>query len=111
MATSGAAGGVQMATLDPSSSRASSIGLAAGSSPSGRAMWIAARWSHCGGEFGCVVGFEPARPLDPDVAGSVDHDLGDLRVSEQLLEARKERSEVADAARALHIRPSSRCRQ
>ena len=45
MATSGAAGGVQMATRDPSPSRASRMGLAAGSSPSGRAMWIAARWS------------------------------------------------------------------
>ena len=45
MATSGAAGGVQMATRDPSSSRASRTGFAAGSSPSGRAMWIAARWS------------------------------------------------------------------
>ena len=45
MATSGLAGGVQMATLEPSSRRASRIGLAAGSRPSGRAMWIAARWS------------------------------------------------------------------
>ena len=45
MATSGLAGGVQMATLEPSSRRASRMGLAAGSRPSGRAMWIAARWS------------------------------------------------------------------
>ena len=43
MATWGLAGGVQMATLEPSSSRASRMGRAAGSSPSGLAMWIAAR--------------------------------------------------------------------
>ena len=43
MATWGLAGGVQMATREPSSSRASRMGRVAGSSPSGRAMWIAAR--------------------------------------------------------------------
>ena len=41
-----------------------------------------------GGESGRVVGLEPAASLDPDVAGSVDHDLGDLRVIEQGLQAR-----------------------
>ena len=64
-----------------------------------------------GGEARGVVGLQSPGPLNPDVAGPVDHDLGDLRVLEQPLQARKERSEVADAARALHIRPSSRCRQ
>ena len=43
MATWGLAGGVQMATREPSSSRASRMGRVAGSSPSGLAMWIAAR--------------------------------------------------------------------
>ena len=64
-----------------------------------------------GGECGRVVGLQPPRPLDPDVAGSVDHDFGDLRVPEQGLQARQERGQMADAAGALHIRPSSRSRQ
>ena len=43
IATSGLAGGAEIATLEPSASLASRIGLEAGSSPSGRAIWIAAR--------------------------------------------------------------------
>ena len=64
-----------------------------------------------GGESRRLVGLESAASLDPDVAGSVDHDLGDLRVLEERLQARKERLQVADSACALHIRPSSRSRQ
>ncbi len=45
MATLGLAGGTQMATLDPSSRRASTIGFCAGSRPRGRAIWMAARAS------------------------------------------------------------------
>ena len=43
IATVGLAGGTQMATREPSSRRASTIGELAGSSPKGRAMWMAAR--------------------------------------------------------------------
>ena len=43
MAVTGAAGGLQTATREPSASRASMIGSVFGSSPSGRAIWIAAR--------------------------------------------------------------------
>ena len=42
MATVGLAGGTQMATREPSSRRASTIGELAGSRPRGRAIWIAA---------------------------------------------------------------------
>ena len=42
MATFGLAGGTQMATREPSSRRASTIGAVAGSRPRGRAIWIAA---------------------------------------------------------------------
>ena len=41
-----------------------------------------------GRESGRVVGLEPAASLDPDVAGSVDHDLGDLGVLQEHLQAR-----------------------
>ncbi|MDE2762420.1 MAG: hypothetical protein OXK74_06470 [Gemmatimonadota bacterium] len=64
-----------------------------------------------GGERGRVLRLKFPGSLDPDVAGSVDHDLGDRRVFEQTLQPRKERGEMVHAARALHIRPSSRCRQ
>ena len=64
-----------------------------------------------GGESPRLVGLESAASLDPDVAGSVDHDLGDLRVLEERLQARKERLQVRDPAGALHSRPSSRSRQ
>ena len=43
MATLGLAGGTQIATREPSSSRASTMGELAGSKPKGRAMWMAAR--------------------------------------------------------------------
>ena len=43
IATSGLAGGAEIATLEPSPSLASRTGLEAGSSPRGRAIWIAAR--------------------------------------------------------------------
>ena len=43
IAVVGAAGGLHTATREPSASRASMIGSVAGSSPSGRAIWIAAR--------------------------------------------------------------------
>ena len=42
-ATVGLAGGTQIATREPSSRRASTIGELAGSRPRGRAMWMAAR--------------------------------------------------------------------
>ena len=109
MATSGAAGGVQMATRDPSPSRASRMG--GGIEPERPGDVDRGAVEPGGGEPGRLVGLEAAPSLDPDVARSVDHDLGDLRVIEQGSKAREERSEVADAARALHIRPSSRSRQ
>ena len=43
IAVVGTAGGLHTATHEPSASRASMIGSVAGSSPSGRAIWIAAR--------------------------------------------------------------------
>ena len=43
IAAFGAAGGLQMATRDPSASRASMMGSASGSLRSGRAIWTAAR--------------------------------------------------------------------
>ena len=43
MAVASAAGGLHTATREPSARRASMIGSVAGSSPSGRAIWIAAR--------------------------------------------------------------------
>ena len=64
-----------------------------------------------GGERGCVDGLELPAALDPDVAGAVDHQLGDLRVLEHGLEPGQERPQVPDPARALHSRPSSRSRQ
>ena len=111
IATSGLAGGVQMATRDPSSSRASRIGRAAGSSPSGRAMWIAARWSQAAVRAGASWGSSlPARSIQTFPGPLIMISETDAS-SEQPLQARQERLEVADAARALHIRPSSRCRQ
>ena len=65
-------------------------------------MWIAARWSQAAVRAGASWGSSRPPSLDPDVAGSVDHDLGDLRVLEERLQARKERLQVADSARALH---------
>ncbi len=38
-------------------------------------MWIAARCSQAAVQSGRLVGLEAAASLDPDVAGSVDHDL------------------------------------
>ena len=57
------------------------------------------------------MGSSSAAALDPDVAGAVDHELGDLRILEHGLEARQERLQVSYPARALHSRPSSRSRQ
>ena len=64
-----------------------------------------------GGEGGCFDGLELPAALDPDVAGAVDHQLGDLRILEHGLESGQERLQVPDPARALHSRPSSRRRQ
>ena len=64
-----------------------------------------------GGERRRLDGLELAAAFDPDVAGAVDHQLGDLRVLEHGLESRQERLQVRDPARALHSRPSSRSRQ
>ncbi len=111
MATSGLAGGVQMATRDPSASRASRIGRVAGSSPSGRAMWIAARWSHAAVSSGASWGSSFPAAFDPDVVGAVDHEFGDLRILEHGLKSGQERLQVSDPARPLHSRPSSRSRQ
>ena len=111
MATSGLAGGVQMATLEPSSSRASRMGLRGRIEAERTRDVDRGAVEPGGGESRRLVGLEPAASLDPDVAGSVDHDLGDLRVLKERLQARKERLQVADPAGALHIRPSSRSRQ
>ena len=111
MATSGLAGGVQMATLEPSSRRASRMGLRGGIEAERPGDVDRGAVEPGGGESRRLVGLESAASLDPDVAGSVDHDLGDLRVLKQRLQARKERLQVADSACALHIRPSSRSRQ
>ena len=64
-----------------------------------------------GGERRRLDGLELAAAFDPDVAGAVDHQLGDLRVLEHGLESGQERLQVSDPARALHSRPSSRSRQ
>ena len=64
-----------------------------------------------GGERRRFDGLELPAAFDPDVAGAVDHELGDLRVLEHGLEAGQKRLQVPDPARALHSRPSSRSRQ
>ena len=64
-----------------------------------------------GGERWCFDGLELPAAFDPDVAGAVDHQLGDLRIFEHGLEAGQERFQVSYPARALHSRPSSRSRQ
>ena len=64
-----------------------------------------------GGEGRCLDGLEFTAAFDPDVAGAVDHQLRDLRILKHGLEARQERPQMPDPARALHIRPSSRRRQ
>ena len=64
-----------------------------------------------GGERWCLDGLELAAAFDPDVAGPVDHELGDFRILEHGLEAGQKRLQVPDPARALHIQPSSRRRQ
>ena len=64
-----------------------------------------------GGERWCLDGLELPAAFDPDIAGAVDHELGDLRVLEHGLESGQERLQMPDPARALHIRPSSRSRQ
>ena len=56
MATCGLAGGTQMATREPSSRRASRIGVVAGSRPKGRAIWIAARSSAAASSAGASIG-------------------------------------------------------
>ena len=71
--------------------------------PPGRARRRGERW--------CFDGLELAAAFDPDVAGAVDHQLGDLRIFEHGLEAGQERLQVSYPARALHRRPSSRSRQ
>ena len=111
IATWGLAGGVQMATREPSSSRASRMGRVAGSSPSGLRDVDRRPVERGGGESRCLDGLELAAAFDPDVAGPVDHELGDLRVLEHGLEPGQERLQVPDPARALHSRPSSRSRQ
>ena len=64
-----------------------------------------------GGERWRLDGLELPAALDPDIAGAVDHQLGDFRIFEHGLESRQERLQMPDAARALHSRPSSRSRQ
>ena len=56
IATDGLAGGTQMATREPSSRRASRIGVVAGSRPKGRAIWIAARSSAAASSAGASIG-------------------------------------------------------
>ena len=48
-----------------------------------------------GGERWCFDGLELPAALDPDVAGAVDHQLGDLRIFEHGLEARQKRLQVS----------------
>ena len=64
-----------------------------------------------GGERRCLNGLELPAALDPDVAGPVDHELGDLRILEHGLESGQERLQMPDPARALHSRLSSQSRQ
>ena len=111
IATWGFAGGVHMATLEPSSSRASRTGRVAGSSPSGLRDVDRRPVERGGGERWRLDGLELPAALDPDIAGAVDHQLGDLRIFEHGLESGQERLQVPDPARALHSRPSSRRRQ
>ena len=65
MATSGLAGGVQMATLDPSLSLASRIGFVAGSSPKWPGDVDRRTVEPGGGEPGRLVGLEASPPARP----------------------------------------------
>ena len=111
IATWGLAGGVQMATREPSSSRASRMGARGRIEPERARDVDGCPVERGGGERRCFDGLELSAAFDPDVAGAVDHQLGDLRVLEHGLEPGQERLQVPDPARALHIRPSSRSRQ
>ena len=55
-----------MATREPSSRRASTIGELAGSKPKGRAMWMAARNRAASFQVGRVMGRQEPGPLDPE---------------------------------------------
>ena len=61
-------------------------------------------------ELRSIVGLEPlARALDPDIAGPVYHELGDVHVIQDRLKARQERLQVIQPD--AHIWPASRARQ
>ena len=69
IATWGLAGGTQIATRDPSSKRASRIGMVAGSSPKGRAMWIAARSSAAASSCGASIWLKRPCPSSHTLPG------------------------------------------
>ena len=87
MATDGLAGGTQIATREPSSRRASRIGVVAGSRPKGRAIWIAARSSAAAFNSGASIGRSRPWFLEPHVARPVDHDFAHVGIVERGLQA------------------------
>ena len=111
MATCGEAGGTQMATREPSSSRASRMGTTAGSRPSGRAIWMAARSRAALPRAGRIVPPDGPAAFDPHVLRAVNHDLAHVGIVQHRFQPGQKRFQVIHPSRMAHISPCSTARQ
>ena len=111
MATWGAAGGTQMATREPSSRRASRIGAAGRIEAEGPRNLNGRPFQRSPIEPGRGVLPDLSPAFDPDVSGTVNHDLADVLIFEDRFQARQKRAQVVHAAsvpiRRAHIFPAS----
>ena len=105
MATCGLAGGTQIATREPSPRRASRTGVVAGSSPKGRAIWIAARSSAAAVQRGRGDLAQSAVAFEPHIARPVDHDFAHVRVVERRLKPRQKRFQEVQPVALAHSWP------